>query len=239
MNNNNKFKFLFFAFLAISACFIVILTIQGLSISDLKKNNEDLRNQLEESKAVSKSNVSNNVEKSEYVVNYDEDYVKFIKEELIPKIDKKEFLDICKRSSTYFLYICELDVEYYEDEGIKYFDKLDEIGEKVYIDGAEDINEFDLDYKTFGVGVSKLTNKSGFILMHAGAIEGIRIEEPWIEVLNYDDYGRTLSAGAPVGEGIMYIFPDVKKGSEIEIKLSEDLAKLLEFDNDIIKINVK
>lgn len=248
MKNNNKFRLLFIIFLAVSLCLTAILIMQGLSISDLKNDSKDLSNQLEEKKkeleeikiAVAKSdNASSNNKKSENTINYDEDYIKFIEKELIPKIDNKEFIEICRRSSTYSMYICELEGEYTEDEGIKYYEEFKEIGERKYINGAEDINEFDLEYKTFGFGISKVLDKSGYILMYAGAREGMRIEEPWIEVLNYEDYGTSISAGGPGAEGIKYIFPNVKKDSEIEIKLSEDLAKLLEFDNDIIKINVK
>ncbi len=247
MKNNNKFRLLFIISLAVSLCLTAILIMQGLSISDLKNNNKDLNNQLEEKKkeleeiktAVSKAENASSNTKTAYTINYDEDYIKFIEKELIPKIDKEEFIEICKRSSTYSLYICELDIAYREHNGEKYLEKTDEIGERIYINGSEDIYEFDLEYKNFWVGVSKTTNKSGFILMYSGAREGMRIEEPWIEVLNYKDYETTYSAGGPAGDGIMHIFSDVEKGSIIEIKIGEELAKLLELDNDIIKINIK
>lgn len=252
--NNNKIKLLFIAFLAMFVCLTVILTMQGLGISDLKNNNKDLSNQLEESNkeleenkeeieelkiAISNAENASSNTKTGYTINYDEDYINFIEKELIPKIDKEELIEICKRSSTYSIYICELDIAYREHKGEKYLDKTDEIGERIYINGSEDIYEFDLEYKNFWVGVTKTTNKSGFILMYSGAREGMRIEEPWIEVLNYNDYETTYSAGGLAGDGIMHIFSDVEKGSIIEIKIGEELAKLLELDNDIIKINIK
>ncbi len=39
------------------------------------------------------------------------EYIEFIAEELLPKLDTEELSEISKRSSSYSLYLCEIDSE--------------------------------------------------------------------------------------------------------------------------------
>ncbi|QSX04880.1 hypothetical protein JYG23_09220 [Sedimentibacter sp. zth1] len=210
---------------------VIVIVFLGFKIRNLKNDfttikteHNNLKVECENTDSRLQECLSKLSEKERSYCTVDETYVNIISS-LLSRFDENELKDIYLEGSNYSLKLYEIDKEF------------NRIGDEIKI---SELNDIQLDYNNFAIVVGRQINVLyNLLMLKVDSSYTSRIEEPWIEVLDYSGYEEMPSAGGPGGEGMSYFFIDVKSNTDINIKLNAQLAKVLGFDKKEFKIKIK